>query len=490
MELNDSYMNPENTQSESVPRTPPVQEPAPQYRPAPEPQYQPVQEPVRPASPFADSPYVGYQVQYQYRQPPKPKAKKDSKAGKVILCIILALALIAGSSAVTAVVMNHLWEEKADLLRDSMNEKIGVLQNQVAQGGVSVTPTMPVGEGLTPSQIYQKNVQAVVAITCYVQQNGYYQSETYQSFGSGFIISKDGYVVTNHHVIEGATEIWVNMTNGEEYVAKLIGSEAGDDVALLKIEGNNFPCVTIGSSDKLVVGDQVVAIGNPLGELTSTLTVGYVSAKDRVVNTDGTAQSMFQTDAAINSGNSGGPLFNSAGEVVGITTAKYSGTSASGASIEGIGFAIPIDDVMGMLDDLKEFGYVTGAYIGVYVRDVDANAQSYGIPAGAYVENNIPGYAAEKAGIKAGDIIVDVGGYEVRSVSELTRVLRRFEGGQTTVVTVYRSGSMVELSITLDEKPVEAEPAAPAAREDQTYPMPGEEGFEDWYRDFFKDFFG
>ena len=482
---------------ELIPQAQPVQEPIFQAAPQPVPEIpvQPVQEPVRPVSPFAGSPYVEYYAPPQPVQ--KPKKVKKKKSGKAFVAILVALALIIASSAATALVMNQVWEQKAELLRESFNEKISVIQGQVNQqpAGESNIPVLN-STGLTPGQIYQQNVNAVVAVTCYTQQTGYYQSGTYESFGSGFIISEDGYVVSNYHVVEGATEIYINMHDGTQHKAELIGYEANDDVALLKIEGSGFPCVEIGSSDALAVGDQVVAIGNPLGELTSTLTVGYVSAKDRIVSTDGTTQNMFQTDAAINSGNSGGPLFNTYGQVVGITTAKYSGTSSSGATIEGIGFAIPMDDVMGILEDLRDFGYVTGAYLGVYVRDVSTDGVRDGLPAGAYVEETIPGYCAAKAGIQAGDIITNVGGHDVTSVSELTRVLRKFEEGQTTTVTVYRKGREVALSVILDPKPVEVtQPQEEQQQQQQqqqqpTIPMPGQDAFDDWYREFFGNPFG
>jgi len=283
-------------------------------------------------------------------------------------------------------------------------------------------------------------------------------------------------VVSNYHVVQGATKLTVITSAGEEYDAKVVGFDAENDISLMKIEAQNLPFVTLGSSDALAIGDQVAAIGNPLGELTSTLTVGYVSAKDRLINTEGKAINMLQTDAAINSGNSGGPLFNMHGEVIGITTAKFSGTSKSGASIEGIGFAIPIDDVAGMLDDLLSRGYITSAYLGVMVRDVDTTAQAYGLPAGAYVDEVISGYAAEEAGMKAQDIIVELGGYEIRSASDLTRVLRKFEIGQATTVTVYRAGQQVTLQITLDEKPRETAPTQPDQPEQVAPTAPEEEG--------------
>ena len=212
----------------------------------------------------------------------------------------------------------------------------------------------------------------------------------------------------------------------------------------------------------MAVGDQVAAIGNPLGELTSTLTVGYISATDRAVNTDGSYINMLQTDAAINSGNSGGPLFNMYGEVIGITTAKYSGTSNSGATIEGIGFAIPIDDVADMVDDLVTYGYITGAYLGVMVQDVNAEAANmYGFPLGAYVVDVNVGSCAQEAGIKKKDIITNLGGYDITSIADLTRALRHFEADQKTTISVYRSGQEVHMEITLDEKPVNDQQTQP-----------------------------
>ena len=245
--------------------------------------------------------------------------------------------------------------------------------------------------------------------------------------------------------------------------------------------------VTLGKSDDLIVGDQVVAIGNPLGELTSTLTVGYISAKERDVSTSGVAINMLQTDAAINSGNSGGPLFNMKGEVIGITSAKYSGTSSSGATIEGIGFAIPIDDVRSMLTDLMEYGYITGAYLGVMVGDVNPEAvQYYGVPMGAYVSEVSPGYCAEKGGIQAKDIITDVGGHPVEGLSDLTRALRNFKAGDTVQITVYRAGQTITLTVTLDEKPQDTEEPTPDVPSGN---MPENGNYDEWY-EYFYPYFG
>ena len=282
----------------------------------------------------------------------------------------------------------------------------------------------------------------------------------------------------------------VTTHDDREYRAEIIGYEANNDLAVLKVEGENLPCVTIGKSTDLQVGDQVVAIGNVLSTFASSLTVGYVSGVDRVVDTDGVAMNMIQTDVAINSGNSGGPLFNMKGEVVGITTAKFSGTSTTGVSIEGIGFAIPMDDVTGMIEDLQKYGYVTGAYLGVMVMDVDSSAQYYGVPAGAYVESVTEGGAAQRGGIQKQDIITEVGGYSVTSVSDLTRVLRKFAAGDVVSVQVYRNGQTKTLSVTLDEKPrEETQQIQEQTQEQPQQQIPDGNSFQDWY-EYFQDYFG
>lgn len=429
-------------------------------------------------SPYADSPYECAYIEPEKPAVPAEPKRKSKKRGYKPLCVVI---LLAAGCALTAIGVTSVWENRMDRMEAAMDDKFAALEQLYAESQRENSTQLPSQGPLTPGQVYAQNVQAVVAVnTLYESEQGYGEGA-----GSGFIISADGYIVTNYHVIADATQITVLTHSGDSMKAKVVGYDSASDVALLKVDGENLPFAVIGSSDALIVGDQVAAIGNPLGELTSTLTVGYISAKDRIVNTDGTVINMLQTDAAINSGNSGGPLFNMNGEVVGITTAKYSGDSGSGVTIEGLGFAIPMDDVVGILEDLREFGYVTGAYLGVLVRDVDSSAQSYGLPAGAYVEEAEIGLAAERAGIRAGDIIVNLGGYDVDSVTTLTRTLRRFEAGETTSVTVYRNGQRVYLTVTLDEKPVETE--TPSTQDNTTVPDQG--GIESWF-DFFPPFFG
>ena len=392
------------------------------------------------------------------------KKKSGGKAGIIVLSAIFVLALLAAACSITAAAVSSYWNRQMDVFDQVVDNKMAVIQEKLdkkitAADDQAASPK----DYLTPGQVYEQNVQAVVAISNQsLKTNLFGQVSETASSGSGFIISADGYVVTNYHVVSGATTLKVITWDEQEHDATLIGGDANNDLAVLKIEGADLPYVQIGSSDAMAVGDQVAAIGNPLGELTSTLTVGYISATDRAVNTDGSYINMLQTDAAINSGNSGGPLFNMYGEVIGITTAKYSGTSNSGATIEGIGFAIPIDDVADMVDDLVTYGYITGAYLGVMVQDVNAEAANmYGFPLGAYVVDVNVGSCAQEAGIKKKDIITNLGGYDITSIADLTRALRHFEADQKTTISVYRSGQEVHMEITLDEKPVNDQQTQP-----------------------------
>ena len=429
----------------------------------------------------------------------QPTPPKKSKTGlKIALAAILIVALMATSCFATAVIVNEYWEEKLDdnneqtsYIFQSLSNQIKDLQQQIEDNSftgngnsVSGTPNVTPDGSLTPAQVYAQNVKAVVAISNQATTNIYGQITETASSGSGFIISQDGYVVTNYHVVEGATKLTVILHDSTEHVAKLIGYDSGNDVALLKIEATDLPCVKLGSSSDLIVGDQVVAIGNPLGELTNSLTVGYVSALERGINTGGAKINMIQTDTAINSGNSGGPLFNMKGEVVGITTAKYTGTSTSGATIEGISFAVPFDDVRKKVTDLMEYGYLRGAYLGITVSD-DTSGQ------GALVRDVTAGYCAEKGGMKAGDVIQSLGGYKVTCMNDLGRALEHFSAGDTIQVQVLRNGKQVLLELTLDERPqttnTDAEESTDSSKpsEESANPAPQNGSMEDWWKYFF-----
>ena len=314
---------------------------------------------------------------------------------------------------------------------------------------------------MTTAEIYAAYVGSTVGITVdIVSTNIFGQTVTGAAAGSGFVITEDGYILTNYHVIENANSITVTFVDGKSYPATYVGGEEANDIAVIKIEANDLTPVVIGSSDDMLVGEQVTAIGNPLGELTFTETTGIISALNRSITMgDGRKMNMIQTDCAINSGNSGGPLFNSHGEVIGIVSAKYSSSgSYSSASVEGLGFAIPMDDVANMVSELVTNGYVTGKpLLGISVNDVDQNVQAYGVPAGAEVIVVTPGLCGEKAGLKVGDIITKINDTEVTSAEELISAKNGYEVGDTVELTIYRSGETTTVKVTLEESTPEKE---------------------------------
>ena len=439
----------------------------------------PREKPVSPRpSPYAQSPF---ESPFAEAAPPLPP-KKPRVSPKPLLSYAVAAGILLGSCGLTysLAVQNARAAGKQEC--EALRQQVESLQRQISalpSDGVSRSGsfTKP-QEGLTPAQVYAKNVGSVVAISCDTDMTVGGQSLHTTALGSGFILTEDGYVVTNYHVVEQASAITVTTQTKDEYTAKLVGHDSTADMALLKIEAQELPAVTLGSSSQLIIGDMVVAIGNPLGTLSATQTVGYISGINREVNTDRNVTNMLQTDAAVNSGNSGGPLFNMRGEVVGIITAKYSGSSSSGASIEGIGFAIPIDDLKRGLEDLQTQGYIRSAYLGITGMDVSQDAITvYGLPSGAYVDSVAKDGPAEQAGVEPKDIIIRLGGEKIDSFTALARALRNCTPGEETTLTVYRSGKELTLSITLGEKPQETNKSTSET-------MPSEGNFEEWFRYF------
>ena len=343
------------------------------------------------------------------------------------------------------------------------------------------------GQPMTPEQLYAANLASCVGIMVNTTQNIWGQTTTSAASGSGFVLSRDGYIATNYHVIESAVKnsgvtIQVSFANGDKYDARLVGGEKDNDVAVLKIEAAGLTPVTLGDSSKLVVGEAVYAIGNPLGELTYSLTDGIVSALDRLITTgengDSTTLNVLQTNCAINPGNSGGPLFDSYGNVIGITTAKYT-QSSSGVSAEGLGFALPINDVKEILADLIEHGYVTGKpYMGVRVDNVSQEAQRYGISAGAVIVSVAEGSCAQKAGLQVNDIITAIDSTAIDSSSALTAALTTgYKAGDTATLTVIRNQQEMKLTITFDEKNAETEAKNPQQQQQQPSQDSQDNGF-------------
>ncbi|MDO4492784.1 MAG: trypsin-like peptidase domain-containing protein [Clostridia bacterium] len=321
---------------------------------------------------------------------------------------------------------------------------------------VSVAP----GELMNAAQVYAANVASTVGIRTETTVNYLGYATPSAAAGSGFIVTENGYIVTNAHVVSGANKITVTTHDDKSYEAKLIGSDERNDLAVLKIEAEGLKPAVLGSSSAINIGDEVVAIGNPLGELTFSLTGGIISAKDREITiSGGTAMSLLQTDCSINSGNSGGALFNMYGEVVGITNAKYS-SSSSGASVDNIGFAIPIDQVKPIIKSIIETGRYVRPYIGVSIADVSDEMKNYGIPAGAAVKSVTEGGPAAAAGLLANDIITAADGTAIENYGQLSRYISTLRVGDEIVLSVYRQGQTLELKLTIGEYKEEPAPTA------------------------------
>ena len=338
---------------------------------------------------------------------------------------------------------------------------------------------------LTPEEIYAANLGAAVGVNGDVTTNAWGYTVRNAVSGSGFVISSNAtssYIVTNYHVINNVQDIKVFFANGDSYDATLVGGEEDNDIAVLRIEVGNLQTVTLGDSDALNVGENVYAIGNPLGELTFTFTGGYVSAKDRSVTmSDGTVMNMLQTDTAINSGNSGGPLFNEYGQVIGIVSAKLSSSSSSEASVEGLGFAIPINDVRDMITSIIENGYVTGKpSMGILLDDVPQAAQQYGVPAGAEVLAILDGSGADNGGLQVGDIITAVNGTEVSGSSALQSAVSEFSAGDTVTLSIYRNGETTTVDVTLDEENTERNQAMDELNQEYSASQQQQGGYFQW----------
>ena len=301
------------------------------------------------------------------------------------------------------------------------------------------------GKEMTPAEIYAANVNSTVGITTSVKTNYFGYTTMAAAAGSGLILSDDGYIITNYHVVEDAEEIKVATYDDKVYEAKLIGCDEENDLAVLKIDAKGLTPVVLGDSDKLNVGDSVVAIGNPLGELTFSLTQGAVSALNRSITIGTMSMNLIQTDCAINSGNSGGALFNSYGEVIGITNAKYSGDTSS-ASVDNIGFAIPINSVRDLITSIIEKGYVEKAYIGVKVYDIDSRRSQF---QGAAVYSVEEGSPADKAGILPNDIITAVNGDKITGYQQLRSALAAGKAGDEFELTINRDGEEIKVKVTL-----------------------------------------
>ena len=416
-------------------------------------------------------------------QPPRKKGGWRKAIALVLVCALVGGGAGAGGAA--------LYTSRA-------NSGGTTVVQEMERPQVQTVVNSKGGQAMTPAELYAANLASCVGITVSTTSvNIFGQTSASAASGSGFVLTQDGYIVTNYHVIEDAAKdssvtVEVAFANGDKYPAKLVGGEQDNDVAVLKIDATGLTPVTLGDSGKLVVGEPVYAIGNPLGELTYTLTDGIISALDRLITTSSTnangrtesvTLNVLQTNCAINPGNSGGPLFDQYGSVVGIVSAKYT-QSTSGVSAEGLGFALPINDVKEIIADLIEHGYVTGKpYMGVQVDSVASEAQRYGIPAGAAVSYVADGSCAQKAGLQVNDVITAIDDTTIDSPSALTAALSTgYKAGDTATLTVIRNQQEVKLTITFDEKNAQTEANNPLQQSGntQSQQQQGQSGYSQW----------
>lgn len=383
--------------------------------------------------------------------PKVKKQKKDSFLSRKAAALFLSLCLVvSGAMGIGGGVAAYKLSAGASQSAPGTNASDLNLQN--------VANKTTQGTEMSIADIAAATANSVVEITTEgVVTGNYMQQYISQGAGSGVIISEDGYIVTNNHVIEDAQKITVTLKSGESYNAVLVGTDAETDVALLRIEATGLQPAEMGDSDQLVVGQTAVAIGNPLGQLGGTVTNGIISALDREITMDNKTMTLLQTNAAINPGNSGGGLFDGQGKLIGVVVAK-----STGDDVEGLGFAIPINKVKSVVEQLSSYGYVKGRVeLGVSLVDIqtEQEAMMYRVnQTGVYIQQVTSGGAAATAGLQAGDCILSINGTEVSTSAEVKAILQKCEVGDTIAVQVLRSGRQGTVNVTLKESVPATEP--------------------------------
>ena len=417
---------------------------------------------------------------YRQTQPPYREVPKKKHTGLKIAALALCCALLGG-----AVGGGAAW---LALKNQKITTQVNVSQRPSAE---VVVHQVDGNKLMTDAEVYAANANSVVSINTTITggTNIFGQVTESASAGSGFILTPDGYIVTNYHVVEDASTIKITLYNGDTYDAVYIGGDEDYDIAVIKIEASGLQAVTLGNSEGLNVGDRVLAIGNPLGELTFSMSGGMVSSVNRTINVSGTPFNMIQTDTSINPGNSGGPLFNQYGEVVGIVSAKYS--SYANAAVEGLGFAIPINDVQAMIEDIMTNGFVTNKpYLGITggtMTEQMAAQYRYNITQGVFVYSVEEGLAAANAGLKLGDVITKIDDHDIASMEDLTSVKKYYSAGDTCTFTIYREGASTTVELTWSAVPAEEQSNI---TQDQNNTQNGSGGYYYNPYDMFEYFFG
>ena len=449
----------------------PVVESVSAPEPAPQPEPAPVREPES-APTYAHTEYTN-----EYVYTPDAPAKKQTNAGRVILGIVAALLSIFVVVVVTVSVYSAILENNGIDINIDKQQNNTVVDGEGKNPhknlpGVDITdendpevsevpaddasttagnvsdreyPTLEQlaapEDALSIPDIYDKVSPSVVGVSCTLGNS--------TATGTGIIISSDGYIITNAHVIEDAKTVMIVDSNADQYEATVIGYDTQTDLAVLKIEAEGLVACEFGISGELRIGELAVAIGNPLGfDLYGTITSGIISGLNRTLTIGENTMNLIQTNASINSGNSGGPLIDAYGRVIGITSAKVASLYG-----EGLGFAIPIDEALPIINDLMEHGYVTGRpMIGISGEDITPiMSMYYRLPEGVYVRFIEPESGAEKAGIKAGDIVIGAAGETITNMDELNEIKNRYSAGDILTLTIYRDGKSIDVDVVLDE---------------------------------------
>ena len=404
---------------------------------------QPIYHYTRPEQNVAPEPPVYQPPQYEAPQPPQKKPEKPltKKALIPLIAGVAAVSLVLG--LVGGALGARLWN-KQEVIPEGTAVVYQTAKLKDADGKTAKeTLAIPEVAELVKDSVVESTTEQTVT-------GSFMQQYVSEGAGSGVIITADGYLVTNHHVIEGATNINVRLADGKEYKAKLIGSDAKTDLAVIKIDAKELKPAAFGASSELLVGEEVVAVGNPLGKLGGTVTKGIISALDREITIDNTTMRLLQTDTAINPGNSGGGMFNTSGQLVGVINAK-----SAGEEIEGLGFAIPIDTAKAVIEDLIGHGYVTGrvdpGFVFVEINDT-MTAMMYRVnELGLYISSVADGSDAEKAGFKSGDYVLKIEGEEVSTEAEANAAIDGKKVGETLTVIVKRNGKEKTITLTLSE---------------------------------------
>ena len=383
--------------------------------------------------------------------------------GAIIACILAILLFAAAAAGAVIFVKDRIAGRSGSIEPDVTEAPLQTQAPGTTQTAETAAPTVPPTQapanggtradaGTPITDILANCMNTVVSIDVSVS-NG--QQDIKTGSGSGVLISADGYIVTCNHVVEGSSVIDIFLNDGSQYKADLIGNDPVTDIAVVKINAPEvtFPYATLGSSEQLKVGDAVYAIGNALGELSNTVTEGIISALGRDIEVEGQSMSVLQTSAAINEGNSGGALFLYDGSLIGVVNAKSSGLTSTGATIDGLGFAVPIDLAKPIIDDIKTYGYVTGRpYLGVSTKNV-----SYGFGMFSYytypqVVSVVEGSPAAEAGIQVNDVITAVNGTPINSSTALRVAINKCKIGDQITVTVQRGNDDLQIQVTLKER--------------------------------------